>query len=113
MQIDTELIQGVRVYRLSGKWTDGPEGGALRAQIKAALAAGERKFVVDMEGIDLLNSIGLGGLVSCYTSTTREKGTLKISGLSERNRRAAFVSRILDLFEDYPNATEAVASFGG
>jgi anti-anti-sigma factor len=111
MKITNEERDGVRVFHLDGNWTDGPEGGALRKALKEALDAGERRFVIDLSGIELLNSIGLGGLVSCYSSTTREGGTLKISGLSERNRRAAFVSRILDLFEEFPDVDQAVASF--
>lgn len=111
MRITEESRDGVRIYHLEGNWTDGPEGGALRTSLKEALAAGERNFVVDMQAVELLNSIGLGGLVSCYSSTTREGGRLKICGLSERNRRAAFVSRILDLFEAFDDVEQAVASF--
>jgi anti-sigma B factor antagonist len=111
MQFSSELRDGVRIYRLSGNWTDGPEALRMRVALKGHLEAGERSFVVDLVEVGLINSIGLGGLVSCYSSVNRENGTLKISGLSERNRRALFVSRLVDLFEAFDDVDAAVASF--
>jgi anti-anti-sigma factor len=111
MQFTSELRDEVRVYRLSGNWTDGPEAARLRISIKHNLEAAERSFVVDLSGVGVINSIALGGLVSCYSSVHREGGTLRICGLSERNRRAIFVSRLVDLFDEYDDVDTAVASF--
>ena len=111
MQFTSELQDGVRVLRLSGNWTDGPEAARLRDAIKESLEGGDRAFVVDLEGVGLMNSIALGGLVQCYSSVHRADGELKLSGLSDRNRRAIFVSRLIDLFEEYDSIAQAVASF--
>jgi len=104
-----ELVDGVRVVHLSGSWTSGPDDDPLRASHTEWLEAGEKRFVFDMAGIDLLNSIGLGRLVTYYTSTARQGGRLALSGLSDRNRRAAYVARILDLFEEFIDTEAAVA----
>lgn len=111
MQFTSDLRGGVRVYKLSGNWTDGPEVLRMRSTLKGNLEDGEKSFVIDLEDIGLINSIGLGGLVSCYSSVHREGGTLKLCCLSERNRRALFVSRLVDLFEEYDSVDAAVASF--
>lgn len=105
---EDELVQGVRVIRLSGSWTAGPDDDPLRTTFQGWLEAGEQAFVFDMDSVDLLNSIGLGRLVTYYTRTAREGGRLALASLSERNRRAAFVARILDLFEEFDDAASAV-----
>lgn len=104
-----EFVDGVRVVHLSGTWTSGPDDDPLRKSHAEWLASGETRFVFDMQGIELLNSIGLGRLVTYYTSTAREGGRLALSGLSDRNRRAAYVARILDLFEEFIDVEAAVA----
>lgn len=104
-----ELVQGVRVVHLSGSWTSGPDDDPLRAQHAAWLQAGDTRFVFDMTGLELLNSIGLGRLVTYFTSTAREGGRMALAGLSDRNRRAAYVARILDLFEEFDDVDAAVA----
>jgi anti-anti-sigma factor len=111
MQTTTETHGGVRVIHIDGHFTDGRDTDLLRDALNRWLEDGERLFVLDMAGCELLNSIGLGGMVSGYTSCARHGGTLKLCGLNERNRRAAYVSRILDLFEDHPDVASAVASF--
>ena len=83
---------------------------SLREQIHAWVVEGQRQFVMDFAGVDLLNSIGLGRLVSYYTTLTREGGTLHLARMNDRHRRAAYVARILDLFEDHSTVEDAVAA---
>lgn len=111
MKLSTELRDGVRVIHIQGHFTDGRDTDTLRDALGGWLEDGERLFALDLAGCELLNSIGLGGIVAGYTSCARHGGTVKLCGLSERNRRAAYVSRILDLFEEHPDADAAVASF--
>jgi len=112
MKFQSEVDRGIRVIHLEGHWTGGQEDRAFRESFKGWLGAGERRFVIDLTGTGLLSSIGLGGLVACYSSCAREGAAVKLSGMSERHRRAGYVSHILELFEEYPTAAEAVASFG-
>ena len=103
-----ETARGVRVVHLTGSWTAGPDDDPLRVAFARWLDSGERAFVMDMSGLDLLNSIGLGTLVTYYTKASREGGRVALAGLTERNRRAAYVARILDLFEEFDDVDEAV-----
>ena len=108
MEFQSELKSGVRVVSLQGHWTGGHDDDRLRSSLMECVREGERVFVFDMSEIDLLNSIGLGRLVSYYTSLTREGGKIALAGLQDRHRRAAYVARILDLFDDFDDVDEAV-----
>ena len=110
MEYQSELKNGVRVVSLQGHWTGGHDDDRLRASLVEWVGEGEKQIVFDMSEIDLLNSIGLGRLVSYYTTLTREGGRLSLAGLQDRHRRAAYVARILDLFDDFENVDDAVQS---
>lgn len=108
IRFQDETRRGVRVVHLSGSWTAGPDDDPLREQYRQWIEKGERAFVMDLSGLDLLNSIGLGKLVSYYTTLAREGGRVALAGLTERNRRAAYVARILDLFDEFEDVDAAV-----
>ncbi len=110
MRFESELRSGVRSVTIFGRWTGGSDDGGLSDEFHAWLDGGEKNFVLDMSQLDLLNSIGLGRLVSYYTTVTRESGKLSLAGLKEKHRRAAYVARILDLFEDHATVEDAVAA---
>ncbi len=112
MEINSELRDGIQVLSIKGDWTSGPSGVELRDQILGLIAEGHKRFVLELSQLGLLNSIGLGGLVSCFSSATREGAQVRLAGMSARNRRAAFVSRILDLFDEFPDLEAALADFG-
>lgn len=108
IRFTTEYVGPVRVVAVQGSWTGGHDDDPLRDAFHAWVQEGERQFVLDLDGLDLLNSIGLGKLVSYYTTLTREGGSMALAGMSDRHRRAAYVARILDLFEDYPDRDAAI-----
>jgi anti-anti-sigma factor len=110
MRFESEYQNGVRVVTVFGHWTGGHDDDTLRDQLHVWIAARERSFVLDLSQLDLLNSIGLGRLVSYYTTLTREGGSLSLAGLQDKHRRAAYVARILDLFEDYDTVQAAVSA---
>jgi anti-anti-sigma factor len=104
---------GVRIVRVTGNWTGDPSNERLRTDLRQWLGTGERHFVFDLSGVPLIASIGLGTLVSAYSTCSREGALLKLAGLSERNRKVAYVTRILDLFEEYDDVDAALRSFVG
>ena len=113
MEYTTEIADGVRVVRIQGHWTGDAGHDRLRADLKQWLAGGERRFIFDLSGIHLIASVGLGALVGAYSSCAREGAVLKLAGLSERNRRVGYVSRILDLFDEFEDVPSALRSFTG
>jgi anti-sigma B factor antagonist len=111
MKYASEVVDGVRVIRVEGHWTGGHDDDALRDAFKGWVREGERLFVMDLGRVDLLNSVGLGALVAYYSTLARETGHIKLAGMSDRHRRAAYVARILDLFDDHPHVDEALAAY--
>ena len=60
-----------------GRSGRGPEAEAGQ-EIRSAVAAGEKKILLDMKGVPVLDSSGVGELMAAYTSVSRHGGTIKL-----------------------------------
>ena len=90
----------------------GPDTFQIKDEVKAQLGKGERRFILDMKEAGFVNSTGIGVVVSCLSSIKGAGGTLKVSGVSDRARRAFVTTGVLQLFEVHPDLDDALKSFG-
>lgn len=55
---------------------------ALRAQWKKLLASGAAALTVDLAGVEMIDSVGLGLLIATHNTLGKSGGRLRISGAS-------------------------------
>jgi len=93
----------------------GPLDNQAAAELKAmvtSLADRDRaKIVLDLGGVNFVDSSGLGGMVACLRTVTRVKGDLRLADLNPQLRSVFELTRLHRLFEIYPQADAAAASF--
>jgi len=111
MKFSMEKKNDVVVIQLQAALEGGPDTFELKDEVKARLGEGSRKFVLDMENAGFVNSTGIGVVVGVYSSIKQAGGGLKISGVSDRARRAFVVTGVWSLFDVYDTEKEAVAAF--
>jgi anti-sigma B factor antagonist len=88
----------------------GPDTFQIKDEVKAQLGKGERSFILDMKEAGFVNSTGIGVVVSCLSSIKGAGGALRVSGVSERARRAFVTTGVLQLFDLYPDVEAAMAA---
>ena len=69
---------------LEGRIVLGEESVALRERVKGLLAAGKKKIVLDLKDVTLIDSSGLGALVSAHSSAQSSGATLGLCNLGLR-----------------------------
>lgn len=74
---------GVAVVVPSGR-LDLPVASALRTQLLDLVTAGHTRIVVDLSGVDLIDSSGLGALVFGFEAARESGGDLKIMSPGEQ-----------------------------
>ncbi len=79
MRIETREENGVVILDLQGKLMGGPDAETFKTTFHKLLEKGSKKVVVNLHGVDWINSTGMGILISGYT-TMRRGGA--ISGCS-------------------------------
>ena len=102
--------EGIILLVLSGRLVAGEEAATLRDAIKH-LAVGPVNVILNMEGVDYIDSTGLGGLVICYTSIRKAGGAVKLLNLSRRNIELLVLTKLETVFEVFNDEQDAVNSF--
>ena len=76
----SHLDPDITVVRISGRLHLGNLLAGVENAIKKLIAEGARKMVVDLEGLDYIDSAGIGMLVSCYGEIDAAGGSLRLAG---------------------------------
>ena len=111
MKIDERSVGDVKVLDVTGqiKFTQGDE--MLKDKIHSVLHQGSKKLLVNLAGVDYMDSAGLGELVGAYTTVTRAGGKLKLLNVTKRLRDLLSITKLLTVFETFDNEQEAIKSF--
>src|SRR6266481_9516439 len=99
-------VSDVVVLDLSGRlWIlDLP----LRDLMNGLLTEGRRQFVLNLAGVDYIDSSGLGQLVSIWSSVRNRKGHLILLNPSKRVERLFDITRLHTVFEIFAEEPVAV-----
>lgn len=103
-------VGSVSVLKLAGKLTS-IESGALRTSISRLLQEGRRQFVLNLRGLEYLDSSGIGDLAQAYLSVVKRGGEMKVVGLSERIEEILKITHLYQVFPEFRDEQAALQSF--
>ncbi|MFN3326956.1 MAG: STAS domain-containing protein [Bryobacteraceae bacterium] len=109
--IEQREKEGIAIYDLTGRLTVGEEVTLLRERLTAAAAAGQNRAILNLEGVEYIDSTGLGSLVICYTAMKKAGGALKLLNLNKRNVELLILTKLTTVFEVFRDEQDAVNSF--
>src|SRR5260221_10078516 len=80
MHMTTSIRQvgGVTIVDISGRIVLGEESVALRDLVCDLLSKGHKKILFNLGDVNYIDSLGLGHLVSAFTSVRKQEGELKL-----------------------------------
>jgi anti-sigma B factor antagonist len=112
MDITNKEIDGVSVVALDGRIVLGEESNALRERVKALIAEGKKKIVLNMANVKYIDSAGLGILVAAHVSANKQGAALHLSNLGNKFHDVLQLTRLLTVFSVFDSEAEAIRSFG-
>ena len=89
----------------------GPEASGLREKVAQLNAAGSHNVVLNMAGVDYIDSTGLGALVMCATSLRKNQGNVKLVNLNRRHIELLVMTKLATVFEIFTDEQDAINSF--
>ncbi len=101
----------VRIIKLSGKITIGAGDVKIRELIDQALEEGKKHILLDLAGVSTIDSSGIGEMVACYTTVTKQGGQLKLLRLSPKINDILQVTQLITVFDVFDDEEEAVGAF--
>ena len=103
--------EGVTVLEMKGRITVGKEATALRDKVAELTAAGRRNLVLNLAGVDFIDSTGLGALVMCAMTLRKNGGNVKLVSLNRRNIELLVMTKLATVFEIFMDEGDAVSSY--
>jgi anti-sigma B factor antagonist len=111
LTIEQRTIEGITILDLKGRLIVGEGVSALREAVRGLAQAGHVNIVLNLHGVDYIDSTGLGSLVVCFTSLQKAGGALKILNLSKRNIELLVLTKLSTVFEIFNDEQDAINSF--
>lgn len=111
MKITVKESGKVRVIELKGRITLGAGDLELRKAVQTQLDAGNTAIVLGMQGVEYIDSAGLGELVACKKRASAKGGNVKLVMPSESVYKVLSIVSLHLVFEIFDNEAKAVASF--
>jgi anti-sigma B factor antagonist len=111
MNISERVVEGVSILDLSGKIVLGEGDVQVKDRIRDLLADGQRRILLNLADVGYIDSAGLGAIISCYTTSKREGGQLKLVHLTKKVQDLLAITKLITVFETYDSEKEALESF--
>ena len=111
MQIEERVNGGVTILDLKGKMTLGEGDELLKDKINSLIHQGQKKLLLNLEGVPYIDSAGLGEIVRTYTTVSRQGGSLKLVNLTKRITDLLAITKLLTVFETFESEKDAIASY--
>jgi anti-sigma B factor antagonist len=109
----TQTIAGdVTILKCDGRITLGVDP-ALRSRVEAAMQGGAKDIVLDLTGLDYVDSSGIGSLVSSFTFARNSGGRLVLVGLNKKVKDLLQITKLYTVFQMFENTDAALASLRG
>jgi anti-sigma B factor antagonist len=87
------------------------EIGELRDAIGRLLKEGRKDIVLNLVGLEYLDSSGIGELARSYVSVVKAGGQMKVVGLSAKVEEVLKITQLYQVFPEFPSEEEALGSF--
>jgi anti-sigma B factor antagonist len=93
----------IAVIEMEGRLDGSPESASVQDAIRDALDAGSRKILISLDGVQWINSIGVGYLVAALVSSRNAGAKIRFVGSHSRLvtllKTTGLVPNIMHLFD--------------
>jgi anti-sigma B factor antagonist len=111
LRISTRTVDGILVVDCHGRIIFGEESASLRDTVKKLISENNR-IVLNLAGVNYIDSGGLGTLVALFTTARNAGGAIKLANLTQRVGDLLQVTKLVTIFDVYENEEQAIQSFG-
>jgi anti-sigma B factor antagonist len=110
-QVAAREVDRVIVVDVVGRLTLTDSRTQLRDLVHVFISNGHKKFLINLEGVDFVDSNGLGELTRCFCSVRQAGGDMKLVHVNARVQALFNVTRINNLFEIHAEERAAIEAF--
>ena len=111
MQIKEKMENDVAVITLKGDLLGEPDTTTIREKIHSLVSDGVKNVVIDLGGVNYMNSSGLGTLISTLTTMRNAGGDLRLARVEGKVQNLFMMTQLVKVFDTYETVDRALVSF--
>jgi anti-sigma B factor antagonist len=112
MKVDVRHQEDVIIVDLDGRLVMGVGDELLRDVMNEIIAEGWKKIILNLRKVTIMDSSGIGEVVSSWKLAQRFGGKVKLLRPAPSIKRTLLLTQLVPLLEVFDDEKEAVASFG-
>jgi anti-sigma B factor antagonist len=110
LSISNRTVNGIAVVDCDGRLVFGEESASLRDAVRSLLLI-NKNIVLNLGGVNYIDSGGLGTLVALYTTARNAGGAIRLASLTQRVGDLLQVTKLVTIFEVHDSVEQAVNAF--
>ena len=110
-QVEARELDRIVVVDCVGRLTLGDGRTQLRDLVHVFTGNGRKKFLINLAGVDFVDSDGLGELTRCYSIVRQAGGEMKLVHVHQRVQALLELTRLVNLFEIHSAEPSALQAF--
>ena len=111
LTIETRDVGHVTILDIEGRIVLGDEIHDLRDAVRDLIKQGKKKIILNLAGVDYIDSSGVGELVANFTAVRNSGGELKLLNLTQKVQDVLYVTKLYTVFDIKDDEFHAVKSF--
>lgn len=108
LELKERELQGALVIDVRGELTVGSGTETLLNLVRKSLDAGRRFLLVNMKECRRVDSSGIGELVTCLVTATRQDAVLRLTNIPQQIRGLMKMTNVLKAFEVFDSEEDAL-----
>ena len=111
MKIGMRIQDDVAILELVGRLRIGDGDVQLRQDVEDLLNEGRKKILINLQGVKMMDSSGLGELVRARQNAERVGATIKLLHVEDKVADVLEMTRLIGVFETFNDEIDALVSF--
>lgn len=111
LKYKVKTSKGITLITLEGNVMGGPDASALNEELHTLLEQKQVKVIIDLGGVTLINSTGLGILINGLTLLRNAGGELKLACPSSKILHLLEITKLHKVFDIHKTVQSALKAF--
>jgi anti-sigma B factor antagonist len=109
MKFKTTQQGGVTVIAVQGSLMGGPDATELNKKIHELIEGGKKLVVLDLAGVEFINSSGLGMLINSASALKEAGGRLRVANASAKILTIIKITKLAPILGTHDSVQDAIA----
>lgn len=111
MQIKEKIENNVAILAFKGDLLGEPDTSNVRNKIHSLVSDNMKRIVIDLGGVNYMNSSGIGTLIACLTTVRNGGGELRLANVGGKVQNLFVITQLVKVFDTYETVERALANF--